>query len=294
MMTDSFLRYIRFEKRYSTHTFTAYETDLRSFGLFLKTHYPDITSQSADHGIIRSWILELAEQNMSPKSLNRKIACLRSYYKFLLRKEIISRNPMLNIKAPKVKKALPAFVEEKHMDQLLDLSSFPDDFYGQRDKTILEILYGTGIRVSELLGLSISDISFTERLIKVKGKGNKERLVPLPASTETQLRYYLQKRADAFSESTTDTLILTDSGKPAYAPLVYRSVKKYLSTVTSSDKKNPHVLRHSFATHLLNRGADLNAVKELLGHSSLAATQVYTHNTAEKLKKVFEKAHPKA
>lgn len=293
-MTDSFLRYIRFEKRYSSHTSTAYETDLHSFELFLQSHYPDITTHSADHGIIRSWILELAEQNMSPRSLNRKIACLRSYYKFLLRNDIITRNPMLNIKAPKVKKSLPAFVEEQRMDQLLDLVTFSDDFEGQRDKTILEILYGTGIRVSELLGLSVSDISFTECLMKVKGKGNKERLLPLPASAETQLKHYMQKRAETFPEAAAEALILTDSGKPAYAPLVYRTVKKYLSTVTSADKKNPHVLRHSFATHLLNRGADLNAVKELLGHASLAATQVYTHNTAEKLKKVFEKAHPKA
>ena len=293
-MTDSFLRYIRFEKRYSKHTSTAYETDLRSFELFLQSHYPDVTIQSADHGIIRSWILELAEQNMSPKSLNRKIACLRSYYKFLLRNDVILRNPMLNIKAPKVKKSLPAFVEEKRMDQLLDVVTFSDDFEGQRDKTILEILYGTGIRVSELLGLSVSDISFTERLMKVKGKGNKERLLPLPTSAETQLKHYMRKRTETFPEAATEALILTDSGKPAYAPLVYRTVKKYLSTVTSADKKNPHVLRHSFATHLLNRGADLNAVKELLGHASLAATQVYTHNTADKLKKVFEKAHPKA
>jgi integrase/recombinase XerC len=291
-MIQSFFKYIEFEKRYSKHTLISYRNDLLQFSSYLESTYQLDNPQEANYGIIRSWILSLVEDNISPKSINRKLACLRSYYKFLLKRGDISKDPMLKIKAPKVKKSLPSFIEEESIHKLLDQVEFKNDFQGIRDKLVLEILYGTGIRLSELINLKESDVNFSERTIKVLGKGNKQRIIPLNQTLFQLIDIYRKSKKSEMGSG--DYLIITDNGKKAYPMFIYRIVRNYLSIITSLEKRSPHVLRHSFATHLLNKGADLNAIKDLLGHSSLAATQVYTHNSIEKLKSIFDQAHPKS
>lgn len=293
-MIDSFLRYIEYEKRYSPKTVISYSGDLKQFQEYLISIYEIHHLQEADFGIIRSWIVSLVDKGLGSKSINRKIATLRSYYKFLMRSGVIEKDPTLRIKAPKVKKALPVFVEEQSLIKLLDQVEYPQDFEGQRDKIVLELLYGTGIRLSELLGLLESDIDLHGGTIRVLGKGNKERIIPLNKSLIPEVENYVQLKKSTADVAGNTKLITTNKGKDAYPMLIYRIVKKYLPLVTSIDKKSPHVLRHSFATHLLDKGADLNAIKELLGHANLAATQVYTHNSLDKLKAIFKQAHPKA
>jgi integrase/recombinase XerC len=287
-----FLEYLRSEKRYSAHTLTSYELDLSQFTTFLDKHYEKLDPAFATFPIIRTWLADLASNDFEAKSIQRKIACLRSFYKYLLRQESISVNPMLRIKAPKSKKALPVFVEEHNLAKLFEQEWFADDFAGQRDRLILEMLYGTGIRLSELLGLKEIDVNLYDKHIRVLGKGKKERIVPMHDELLQLVKHVKSLKKDQHYFD--DHLILTDDGQPAYAMLIYRVVRKYLDQVTTVDKRSPHVLRHSFATHLLNKGAELNAIKDLLGHSSLAATQVYTHNSLEQLKQVFKQAHPKA
>ena len=232
---------------------------------------------------------------MSPKSINRKLSTLKSLFQFLLKKEKIEIDPMLKVVSPKTGKRLPAFVEEQKMDSLLEDITFPEGFKGLRDKLVLEILYQTGIRRSELIHLQISDIDFQNQLIKVLGKGNKERLIPINRQLRLLINDYLALRKTTFPDLLEiGQLMLTDKGKPMYPKFVYNLVKKYLSYVTTQEHRSPHILRHSFATHLSNNGADLNAIKELLGHSSLAATQIYTHNTIDRLKEIYQQAHPKA
>jgi integrase/recombinase XerC len=226
--------------------------------------------------------------------VNRKIACLRSYYKFLLLNNCITKNPTLRIKPPKRAKRLPAFVPEGSFNTFLDSFPFEDTFEGVRDRLVLELLYGTGIRLAELIGVAEEDINMFAKTVKVTGKGNKERIVPINDSLFATLLVYLEKKKSQFPDNNTLKLLVTTKALPLYPKLVYRIVKKHISLVTTSENASPHVLRHSFATHLLNNGADLNAIKELLGHTSLAATQVYTHNSIEKLKSIFDKAHPKA
>ena len=291
-MIESFFKYIEFEKRYSKHTLLSYKNDLDQFSSFLHSTYQIENPAEANYGIIRSWILTLVENNISPKSVNRKLASLRSYYKFLLKKGEILKDPMLKIKAPKVKKSLPAFVEEESMHKLLDQLEFKDDFSGIRDKLVLELLYGTGIRLSELLNLKETDVNSFEKTIKVLGKGNKQRIIPLNQTLHQIINIYRERKGIEMGSG--NYLIVTDKGEKTYPMFIYRLVTTYLSNVTTLEKKSPHVLRHSFATHLLNKGADLNAIKDLLGHSSLAATQVYTHNSIEKLKAIFDQAHPKS
>jgi integrase/recombinase XerC len=291
-MIDSFLKYIQFEKRYSVHTLTSYKNDLEQFAAYLSHTYQLSTPSEANYGIIRSWILLLMEDELSAKTVNRKIATLRSYYKFLLRQGEIAKDPTLKLKAPKLKKSLPVFIESNDMPDLLAETSFSADFSGLRDRLILEILYGTGIRLSELIGIKDKDINLSQSLLKVLGKGNKERIIPINQTLCDLIHLYKRKRNDSGKELE-DHFIVTDQGKKLYPMFVQRKIKDYLKG-TAVDKKSPHVLRHTFATHLLNNGADLNAIKDLMGHSSLAATQVYTHNSIEKLKAIFEKAHPKS
>jgi integrase/recombinase XerC len=291
-MTDSFLKYIQFEKRYSKHTLTSYKNDLEQFSAYLSQTYQLSAPSEANYGIIRSWILLLMENELSAKTVNRKIATLRSYYKFLLRKGEIIKDPTLKLKAPKLKKSLPVFIESNDMPALLAETSFSVDFSGLRDRLILELLYGTGIRLSELIGIKDKDINLSQSLLKVLGKGNKERIIPINQTLCDLIHLYRRKKHDSGKEME-DYFIVTDQGKKLYPMFVQRKVKEYLKR-TAVDKKSPHVLRHTFATHLLNNGADLNAIKDLMGHSSLAATQVYTHNSIEKLKAIFEKAHPKS
>jgi integrase/recombinase XerC len=302
-MIDLFLKYIEYEKRYSQHTLTSYKTDLQQFSEYLSTTYQLADAGQASYSLIRDWISNLASNDITAKSINRKIASLRSFYKFLLKKGVISKDPTLKIKAPKIRKRLPIYVEEKDMNHLLDHIDFKDDFEGLRDKLVIELLYGTGIRLSELINLKESDINSFDETIKVLGKGNKQRIIPLNKTLFNLINLYKKKKRESM-ELGDDHLILTDTGSKPYPMLIQRIVKKYLNAgitidgnnrpITTIEKKSPHVLRHSFATHLLNKGADLNAIKDLLGHSSLAATQVYTHNSIEKLKEIFNNSHPKS
>jgi integrase/recombinase XerC len=301
-MVGDFLKFIEFEKRYSKHTLTSYQTDLNQYAAFLEKEFELGNPQDASYSIIRSWIVKLSEDNITPKSINRKIASLRSYYKFLLRSGKISKDPTLKIIAPKIKKSLPVFVEEEGLSNLLDNNLvnelneklFEDNFPGLRDHLIMELLYGTGIRLSELIDAKTKDVNLFEGTIKVLGKGNKERIIPMNHTlTEKIKEYNKQKKTEQFDNSS-DCLIVTNEGEKTYPMFIYRTVRKYLDMTTTVEKRSPHVLRHSFATHLLNKGADLNAIKDLLGHSSLAATQVYTHNSLDKLKAIFNQAHPKS
>jgi len=234
------------------------------------------------------------DQEMMPKSINRKIACLRSFYHFLQKKECITKDPTLKIRALKVKKSLPVFVEEDNMIKLLDQIEFDDSFDSTRDKLVLELLYGTGIRLSELIGLKTSDVNLFQKTIKVLGKGNKERIIPIHDTFITLSKEYSNKKKSESFKNNNAFFVVTNNGEQTYPMFIYRLVKKYLDQITTVDKRSPHVLRHTFATHLLNKGADLNAIKDLLGHTSLAATQVYTHNSIDKLKAIFDQAHPKS
>jgi integrase/recombinase XerC len=295
-MVNFFLQHIKYEKRLSQHTATAYEGDLKQFSIFLQFQFEFNEPEKADFQIIRSWIVTMVDEKIENRSINRKIATLRTFYNFLLRQKVIETNPMLKIRALKTDKTLPKYVEEKPMENLLDEMQFSDDFFGMRDKLVIELLYGTGMRLAELIGLKITDINLYKNTLIVLGKRNKERIIPVNRSLVEAIKNYLKLRSDlTFTEySTNPYLILTDSCTQAYPMFIQRLVKKHLSLVTSLNQRSPHVLRHTFATHLLNHGADLNAIKDLLGHTSLAATQVYTHNSIEKLKEVFKQAHPKA
>ncbi|MFN3403384.1 MAG: tyrosine-type recombinase/integrase [Cytophagaceae bacterium] len=291
-MIENFLKYISTEKRYSQHTFISYQNDLRQFSEFLKNQFQTDDLTLVTYSMIRDWIVLLMQENNTAKTVNRKVACLRSFYKYLKKQEIISKNPTDKIKSPKIKKTLPEFIPEENLVSLLDSIIFDNSPEGVRDKMIFELLYGTGIRLSELIGLKWEHINKHDRTIKVKGKGNKERIIPLNENILNQIDIY--ERARRGKMPAMEYFITTDKGVKTYPVFIYRIVKKYLNNIRSIDKRSPHVLRHTFATHLLNKGADLNAIKELLGHSSLAATQVYTHNSLDKLKAIFEQAHPKA
>ncbi len=292
MFLEQFLKYLQYEKRYSSHTLTAYKTDILSFSQFIQSASVEI--QFANHQIIRLWLVSLMEENLNSRSVNRKISTLRSFYKFLLREKIVEENPVLKIQTPKTSKKLPVFISDNKLNSLLDSQIFENNFFGLRDKLVLELLFGTGIRLSELLGLKSTDIYLAEKTLKVLGKRNKERIVPINHSLADLLNnYFTEKNIQSFSNNS-DTLIVTNIGLPAYPKLIYRIVQKYLSMISTQEKKSPHVLRHSFATSLLNNGADINAIKDLLGHANLAATQVYTHNSIERLKSIYKQAHPKA
>jgi integrase/recombinase XerC len=293
MTPDRFIDYIRYEKRYSPHTIQAYTKDLSQFSEFYQQHYDLRDINDAGHQQIRSWLVYLIEEGLSTRSVLRKLSSLKSYYKYLLKHQQITQNPTLLVIAPKSSSRNPEFIEEEKMTNLLDKISFKESFSGERDKMIIEVFYGTGMRLAELIELQHLDVSLPSHTFKVTGKRNKERFIPFSKVMEERLSHYTEmKAASGFGRD--GWLFVTDKGKKLYPRLVYRIVHKYLSQVTTLTKKSPHVLRHTFATHMLNRGADLNAVKEFLGHASLAATQVYTHNTVEKLKRIYQQAHPRA
>jgi integrase/recombinase XerC len=293
-MIDSFQKYLQYEKRVSAHTSLAYKNDLDQFSQFLKEVFEDTQIEFADYGIVRSWIIQLVDSGIKATSVNRKIASLKTFYKFLMRQEVIAKNPMQKIRVLKTQKRLPSFVKEGDMVNLLDKVVFEDSLEGWRDRLILEFFYATGMRLSELIQLKENQINLHARTIKVLGKRNKERVIPFPVSIVNIIESYKKIRNREVLVKDQGYLFVTDQGEPCYPMMVYRIVKKYLNAHTTSEKRSPHVLRHTYATHLLNKGAEINAVKDLLGHSSLAATQVYTHNSMEKIKKAFDQAHPKA
>lgn len=287
-----FLQHLRFTKRLSPHTISSYQTDLQQFADFLAWQYPDTSLPETESVFIRSWLADLKENQQSAKTINRKISALKSFYKFLTVQKLIEQSPMAVIISQKVKKRLPVFVEQKQMENLFEGIEFEESHKGATDYLLLQLLYQTGIRLNELIELKLSNIDFHNGHIKVLGKGSKERIVPVSPSLLNDIKEYSLKRPETCANL--PHLLVLESGKKLYPKYVYNTVNSYLNKITTITQKSPHVLRHSFATHLMNNGAELNAVKELLGHSSLAATQIYTHNTIEKLKDIYRRAHPKA
>jgi len=287
-----FSDYLKNEKRFSSHTISAYITDIMQFFDFIKIDSNNINYSNISSTDIRSWIVYLSENNFDNNSIKRKLATLNSFFKFAIRNNYSDVNPCNKIIIPRRSKKLPVFIDEKSINTGLDNISFNNDFKGLKNRLIIELLYTTGIRRSELINLKITDIDLTAHTIKVVGKRNKERIVPLLQSVISLIKEYLDKRI--IEELESPYFFITEKGKKLYPKYVYIVVNSFLKLITPIEKKSPHVLRHSFATHLLNNGADINAIKELLGHSNLAATQVYTHNSFEKLKKVYSKAHPRA
>lgn len=292
MYVESFLQYLQYEKRFSAHTLTAYKTDLGQFVAYLAAEFEISDPAEANHQVIRTWVVQLMDQDHSPNSVNRKISSLKTYFRFLTKEGHVADNPMGKIVAPKSGSQLPVFVEQKHIDNLFDVIEFEADFEGARNRLILELFYHTGMRQAELINLKTRDVDFNTSTLKVLGKRNKERLIPFGPELQKAIHSYLNYRQGEGLSG--EFLLLTAKGRKLYPKLVYRVVNRYLSLVTSVGKKSPHVLRHTFATHMLNNGADLNAIKELLGHANLSATQVYTHNSFEKLKSIYNQAHPRA
>ncbi len=287
-----FLEYLLYQKRYSTHSITAYKNDLTSFHQFAEMEgFKKI--EEINHLIIRKWLISLMENGLEARSINRKISSLKSYYKFLIREGRVQINPMSKIINPKMSKKLPEFVEKAQMDNMFDWDNvFDAGFEGIRNRTIILLFYNTGMRLSELRGLKKNDIDFSNLHLKVLGKRNKERIIPFTIDFKKDLLLYLQSIPADYCH--TEYLFAQRNGKSLYPKLIYNIVNETLAKITTLRKKSPHVLRHTFATHMLNNGADLNAIKEILGHANLSATQVYTHNSIEKLKKTYKQAHPKA
>lgn len=292
MLLASYRQYLSLEKRYSAHTVEAYCTDLAQFSEYLQSTY-SCELEQAQPLFVRSWLVQVLAADVTPRSVNRKISSLRSFYRFALRKKAITQDPMRKVQAPKVAKRLPQSVGESPLRHLLDIMSEQTDFPGLRDRLVIELLYATGIRRAELISLTDGSIDVSSGHIRVLGKGNKERIIPIGNSLISSIEQYLTARDQAFPQGT-QSFFVTDKGQPFYPRMVYNIVTKALSLVTTADKKSPHIMRHSFATHMLNAGADLNVIKELLGHANLSATQVYTHVEMDALRDIYNKAHPKA
>jgi len=289
---EDFLTYLQAEKRYAAHTIIAYRTVLHQFHAFCLERGNE--GMDLHFRTIRSWVVSQMDAGLSPRTMHRKLTTLSTYCKYLIKAGVLESNPLDKVLKPKVNKRTPVFVDETHMDRLFDEFDFGDGFVGARNRLIIDLLYQTGMRRSELTGLKAWSVDQDGKSVKVRGKRDKERIVPLNDELLSGVTEYLTLRATVVDDPEVDALIVTDRGRPAYGSMVYRIVKKYLALVTSLQKRSPHVLRHTFATHMLNRGADLNAIKELLGHANLSATQVYTHNTFKKLKSIYNQAHPRA
>lgn len=291
---ESFLQYLKTEKRYSSHTVRSYQNDLDQFFAYLAqndmpSELPVITSHH-----VRAWIVSLMENDMATVSVHRKISCLRVFFRYLRKEGIVKGDPLEKVVIPKIKKRLPVFVSEDAIGRLLDENEFGNDFAGIRNRTIIEMLYLTGMRRAELIGLTIRDVDLAEATVKVTGKRNKQRIIPLTKDFTSRLTEYLKARNENPDFTGIEWFFITGKGNKLYDKFVYNIVRRYLSMVTTIEKKSPHILRHTFATHMLNRGAGLNVIREFLGHANLSATQVYTHNTFEKLRKVYKQAHPRA
>ncbi|MGB0403745.1 MAG: tyrosine-type recombinase/integrase [Salibacteraceae bacterium] len=296
MVIDEFLQYISSEKRFSHHTIKAYQKDLETFQLFILNHFEINDLTKVSHQDVRSWLVDLKSSGLTNRSINRKISTLKSFYRFLLREAVVENNPMAKVVAPKSGKRLPEFVEKDKIELILDQPSgqLDNDFELCRDFLIIELLYATGIRLSELISIKDFDVDHSNGQLKVLGKRDKERIIPLANDLLFRVQDYIKIKETSQIANSKKNLFLTARGKELYPKLVYRLVNRRIGEVSSQKKRSPHVLRHTFATHLLNNGADLNAVKELLGHANLSATQVYTHNTFEKLKNIYKQAHPRA
>ncbi len=296
-LTDTvqpFLDYLKFEKRYSAHTISSYQQDIHSFFEFLDKTFGAMPMENITATFIRSWLAGMKENKMTAKTINRKLSALRSFFKYHLKRGAISQMPTVNVIAPKISKRLPVFMKENETKELLEsLAAGSEDWKSLNARMLITLFYATGMRLSELIGLREKQLDLSRSQIRVLGKGNKERLLPISQEIISLVKDYQRQKA-ASLEQEEDFLLVTEKGRKLYPKYAYNLVNKHLGGAITLDKKSPHVLRHTFATHLMNNGADLNAVKELLGHASLAATQVYTHNTIEKLKNVHKKAHPKA
>ena len=289
---QAFLNYLKFEKRYSQHTLLSYQNDLEQFFAYLASQFDAPPVKSITAMFVRSWLAEMKEDEISSKTINRKISSLRSFFKYEMKTGGLEQTPMATVSTPRIGKRLPVFIEEKDMATLFDHVEFSDDWKGRTERLVLRLFYSTGMRLSELINLKESQLDTSQSQVKVLGKGNKERIIPVSKDLVKDLKEYINDKP--VRQAGVLTVFITEKGKTLNPRSVYSFVKHHLTQVTTVQKKSPHILRHSFATHLMNNGADLNAVKELLGHSSLAATQIYTHNSIEKLKEVFKKAHPKA
>jgi integrase/recombinase XerC len=292
MAVNQFLDFLKFEKRYSAHTLKAYSSDLRDFLDFMNITYQTNDLLQTDFFQVRSWIVSLLEQNICPKSVKRKISCLKSFFSFAVKNNFIFKNPMDKISSPKSSEKLPVFIEKTALENLLSGGNFEDTSEGKRDRLILETFYCTGMRISELINIRVMDIDFYRSAVKVSGKRNKERIIPILPHLKAMIEEFVN--TNSLVSNPENFLFTNQKGKKLNPKMVYSIVNFYLSKVTTADQRSPHVLRHSFATHMLDNGSDLNAIKEILGHSSLQATQVYTHNTIEKLKNIYKKAHPRA
>ncbi len=296
-MIETFLNYLHYEKRYSKKTVESYKIDILQFFLFIKTTFQLEDALLVKNTIVRAWVVDLVNNDIKPASIKRKISALKSFYKYAQKQGSITSNPADKINSPKIPERLPKFVEQKNLEQLFDFPEryFKNNFSGMQEKLIMDMLYSCGLRRQELIDLKWEHINFTSHQVKVTGKGNKQRLLPISNELKNSLQLFKHHQQDAFKNNTASPYVfLTDDGNQLYGNYVYRIVKKYISWCSTVEKKSPHVLRHSFATHMSNNGAKLNDIKELLGHASLASTQVYTHNTIEQLKDIYKIAHPKA
>ncbi|HUR11032.1 MAG TPA: tyrosine-type recombinase/integrase [Flavitalea sp.] len=290
---QSFINYLKFEKRYSRHTIRSYHDDLLQFFTFQEKQFGTVALNETNSAFIRSWLASLKDDTQSARTINRKISSLRSFFKFHIRSGNLDKTPMTNISTPKIAKRLPRYVDEKNTEALFHDIDFGEDWKGKTDRLVMHIFYQTGIRLSELINLKETHINRAGCSLKVLGKGNKERVIPISRELSEDLAGYIAAKRKEFEQFDAEPVLVNEKGKKLYEKYVYLLVKKQLSKVTTIDKKSPHILRHTFATHLTNHGADLNSIKELLGHASLAATQIYTHNSIEKLKEAHKKAHPK-
>tara|TARA_R110002074_G_scaffold27868_1_gene80588 strand:- start:649 stop:1536 length:888 start_codon:yes stop_codon:yes gene_type:complete len=293
MSFQPFVAYLQLEKKYSPHTVTAYLKDLEDFNGFASAEFQYAEIVGVNYSVVRSWIVSLVDSGISNRTVNRKISSLKTYYKFLLKTGQIEINPLAKHKALKTSKKIQVPFSEKEIGNVMEMFGEENDFEGLRNRLIVELFYSTGIRRAELINIKVTDVSFAQKTLKVLGKRNKERIVPLLPTVLQSINDYLQQRSELGSIKDTDALFLTQKGVKIYETLVYRIINSYFSKASEKVKKSPHILRHSFATHLLNEGADINSVKELLGHSSLASTQVYTQNSIAKLKEVYKNSHPR-
>ena len=292
-MLRKYLDYILFEKRYAQHTYISYKTDICQFQEFLLTGDANLSLEKANHKQVRAWIVMLMDEGITPRTINRKLSTLKGFYRFLKKRDIIDINPMQKVISPKMAKRLPAYFRESTIHDLFEIVDFEDNYEGKRNRLLLMILYQTGMRRAELMQLRLTDINFSQSLFSVTGKGGKQRLIPFGNGLKHEIESFLKLRKSVNKQRRKE-LLLTQKGEPLYPKLIYRITNKYLSYVSTQEKKGPHTIRHSFATHLSNNGAELNAIKELLGHSNLSATQIYTHNSIEKLKSAYKKAHPRS